>query len=342
MLGFTTMLAATAALTAVAGEGRLERFREARPQMGSTFEITLYAPDSQTARRGFDAAFSRIEQLNDVFSDYESDSETSRLSGMAPMDSPRVVSADMWAVLRSSLELNERSNGAFDVTVGPLTRLWRRARRRRQMPSQERLQAALKAVGRGNVQLDETAKTVQLTAAEMRLDFGGVAKGYAADQALKALQAAGIARALVNGGGDMVLGAAPPDRAGWRVGVAPLNPQDAPSHVLELVHCAVATSGDAWQFVEIGGIRYSHIVDPRTGLGVNQRSSVTVVAGDGMTADSLASAVSVLGPAEGLKLVEQTCGASCLIVWLKDGVPVTQYTRGFPFQSESPSGESTE
>ena len=332
MLILTCMLTVTA-LTAVADEGRLERYKEVRAAMGSTFEITLYAPDDKTARRGFDAAFARIEQLNAIFSDYEADSEASRLSGLAPMDSPVSVSPDMWTVLAWSQKLNEQSGGAFDVTVGPITKLWRRARRQKRMPSEGRLQPALHSVGRSCVQLDDTTKAVRLTAADMRLDFGGVAKGYAADQALKSLQAAGITRALVNGGGDMVLGDPPPDGPGWRIGVAPLEPQDPPSHVLELDNCAVATSGDAWQFVEIDEIRYSHIVDPRTGLGVTRRSSVTVIARNGMTADALASAVCVLGPAKGLQLVERTCGAACLVVWVQDGKLVTEHTSRFPLPS---------
>ena len=327
---FTWLFTATALLAAVADVGRLERYQEVRPAMGSTFEITLYAPDDATARRGFDSAFDRIEQLNATFSDYQSDSEASRLSRSAPMESPVAVSPDMWKVLQWSQKLSEQSDGAFDVTVGPITKLWRRARRQNRMPSQERLLSALQSVGRTKVHLDEGAETARLTAADMRLDFGGVAKGYAADEALRSLQAVGITRALINGGGDMVLGAPPPDRSGWRVGVAPLEADEPPSQVLELADCAVATSGDAWQFVEIDGIRYSHIVDPRTGLGVTQHSSVTVIARDGMTADGLASAVSVLGPAKGVQLVDRTCGAACLVVWAENGKTATQHSRRFP------------
>jgi thiamine biosynthesis lipoprotein len=337
MLILTCLLSTTIAAP-VPDEGRLERYERVHPAMGSTFEIVIYSPDEQTAQVGIDAAIARIEQLNQVFSDYESDSEASQLSRMAPMDRPVRVSSDMWSVLQWSQKLSESSGGAFDVSVGPVTRLWRRARRQKRMPSEDRLQQALDAVGREHVHLDDTSKTVRLSAGGMRLDFGGVAKGYAADQALESLRAAGITRGLVNAGGDMVLGDPPPDRSGWRVGVAPLDPQQPPRQILVLSNCAVATSGDAWQFVEIDGIRYSHIVDPRTGLGVTQRSSVTVVARDGLTADGLASAVSVLGPTKGLQLVDGICGAACRVVWLEDDEVKTLHTSRFPSRNQLGSG----
>ncbi len=295
------------------------RFEATRPSMGSTFEITLYAPDEAAAREAFEAAFARIEQINAIFSDYDSDSEASRLSRSAPMQSPAAVSPEMWKVLTWSQSLSERTEGAFDVTVGPLTRLWRRARRQRRLPSEERLRQALSSVGYRDIQLDPEIKSVRLTASDMRLDFGGVAKGFAADEARRALKERGISRVLINGGGDVTVGCPPPGQVGWRVGVAPLEPNAPPSRVLELANCAIATSGDAWQYVEIDGTRYSHIVDPHTGLGLTRRTSVSVIARDGMTADALASAVSVLGPERGLPLVDDTCDAACLVVQMEDG-----------------------
>jgi len=333
-MSLLTYLLAVTACTAVAAREDLSRFEQIHPAMGSTFAITLYAPDQETARRGFEAAFARIDQLNAVFSDYDAGSEARRLSSAAPMPSPVSVSDDMWTVLAWSQKLGGFSGGAFDVTVGPITRLWRRARRQKKMPSDERLRQALRSVGSEYIHLDRAAKTVQLTGTDMRLDFGGVAKGYAADQALKSLAAVGITRALVNAGGDVVLGDPPPDRTGWRVGVAPLEPREPPSQILLLAHRAIATSGDAWQFVEIDGIRYSHIVDPHTGLGITRRTSVTVIARDGMTADALASAVCVLGPSKGMELIERTCGAECLIVYVEDGKVKTKRSSRFPGAGE--------
>jgi thiamine biosynthesis lipoprotein len=309
--------------------GRLQRFQEVRPAMGSTFEIIVYAADEGTARRGLDAAFARIEKLNAIFSDYESESEASRLSRAAPMQTPVTVSSEMWTVLDASLRFSEQTDGAFDVTVGPVTKLWRRARRQKQLPTEERLREALSSVGFRHVVLDHKAKTVRLATAGMRLDFGGVVKGFAADEALKLLREQGISRALVNASGNMTLGHPPPDQEGWRIGVAPLQPEDPPTRILLLSNCGVATSGDAWQSVEIGGQRYSHIVDPQTGLGLTDRSSVTVVARDGMTADVLATAVCVLGPTKGIDLIDRTSDAACLMVRQEGERVQTYQSRGF-------------
>jgi thiamine biosynthesis lipoprotein len=165
----------------------------------------------------------------------------------------------------------------------------------------------------------------------MRLDLGGIAAGYAVDEALRVLNAHGITRAMVNGSGDIGVSDPPPGVQGWRIGIAPLEkPDAAPSRYLLLSNAAVTTSGDAFQFVEIGGQRYSHIVDPRTGLGLTDRSSVTVVARDCITADSLATAVSVLGPEKGLELIEATPGAAALIFHLSAGGPVVRESRRLP------------
>ena len=295
--------------------------------MGSTFEIILYAPDEPTARRAMDAAFARIDQLNQVFSDYEPASEAGRLSHASPMAEAVPVSEEMFNVLDYSLRLSRVTDGAFDITVGPLSRLWRRARRLRELPAPQLLDEALASVGYRYLELDADGRKARLTAPGMRLDFGGVGVGYAVDEALKVLNQHGLTRALVNGSGDIVLGDPPPDEPGWRIGVAPLEPDQPPSRLLRLAHCGVSTSGDAWQYVEIDGRRYSHIVDPKTGLGLPTRSSVTVIARDGMAADALATAATVLSVERGLALVEQTCGAACLIVRIEDEKPVVFESR---------------
>jgi thiamine biosynthesis lipoprotein len=323
----STLLLLVAAAISAADDEQLQRFREIRPGMGSTFEIILYAPDEQTAQRALDAAFARIEQLNGVFSDYDSQSEAGRLSHASPMPEAVPVSDDMFAVLDYSAQLSRATDGAFDITVGPVSRLWRRARRQRQLPAADRLQETLASVGYQHLELDADGRKARLTAPGMRLDFGGVAVGFAVDEALKVLNQLGLTRVLVNGSGDMALGDPPPGETGWRIGVAPLEPDQPPSRLLRLAHCGVSTSGDAWQYVEIDGRRYSHIVDPQTGLGLTTRSSVTVIAPDGMAADALATAVSVLSAERGLALIERTCQAACLIVRVEGEKPQTVESR---------------
>jgi thiamine biosynthesis lipoprotein len=282
--------------------------------MGVLFTLVLYAPDRDTANSGFDAAYARIRQLNGVLSDYDSRSEARRLCAAAPHSQGVQVSDDLWRMLSHAQRLSRRTDGAFDVTVGPLTKLWRRAHRRREYPPADRLAQARRAVGYRYVELDEQQRTVRLTRPDMRLDFGGLAKGFAADEALKVLRERGLDRALVNASGDIAAGQPPPGKSGWKIGVAPLEPGGAPSRFLVLFDAAIATSGDAFQFVEIDGTRYSHIVDPRTGEGLRSRSSVSVIARDGTTADGLASAVSVLGPEKGMRLIEETRDTAAFIV----------------------------
>jgi thiamine biosynthesis lipoprotein len=293
----------------------LSRFEFTQPQMGLPFRIVLYAPDTNTANTAAKAAFARISQLNDCLSDYDSDSELSRLSRTAGEDKAVAVSADLWTVLERSQALAKRTDGAFDVTVGPVVNLWRKARREKKLPPANRLEAALAAVGWRKLELDPRARTAKLLAPDMRLDLGAIAKGYAVDEALNVLRAQGVTCALVAGGGDMAAGDAPPGKRGWRIEVAPLDVSNAPpARFVLLRNRALATSGDIFQRVEIDGVRYSHIVDPRTGMGLIDHSLVTVIARDCTTADSLATAVSVLGPFNGLQLIEQTPRVAAHIV----------------------------
>ncbi len=299
---------------AAPSSGETSRFEFREPHMGTEFKLVLYTSDEARARRASRAAFERIEAINASLSDYDPESELMRLCARAG-GPPLPVSDDLFRVLSRAQALSKRSDGAFDVTIGPVGRLWRRARRNRLMPDPKLLAQARELVGFENVRLDAERRTVQLRKPGMKLDLGGIAKGFAADEALKRLRDLGIKQALVAAAGDIAVGDPPPGSDGWTVDVAPLKAATlGPAPRLKLVNQAVSTSGDAEQFVEIEGVRYSHILDPRTGLGVVGRSSATVVAPDATTSDSLATALSVLGPEKGLKLVEETEGAAAFYV----------------------------
>lgn len=292
----------------------LERHEFTQVQMGMPFRVVLYARDEATANEATRLVFSRIKQLNAVFSDYEPDSELNRLCQTAGQGKAVPVSEDLRKVLTRSLELSRVSGGAFDVTVGPVVRLWRKSRRLKRLPTEAEITAARALVGYQHVRLDDKAGTVELLKPGMQLDLGGIAVGYAIDDCLALLKSKGITSALIDGSGDIGVSDAPPGTSGWRIGVAPLEAEAEPSRFLVLKNAAVTTSGDAFQFVEFGGKRYSHIVDPATGLGLQDRASVTVVARDCTTADSYATAVCVMGPAGGLELIEATPNAAALIV----------------------------
>jgi len=299
--------------------------------MGLPFRIVLYAPDAASADAGARAAFERIEHLNRVLSDYDPDSELSRLGQKSGSGEAIVVTRDLWTVIARAQALAEQTDGAFDLTVGPLVHTWRRARRKRELPS-EALLAEMKArVGWRHVALDAATGSVRLLRKDMRLDAGGIAKGYALDAALEVLKTRGLPHALVSGGGDYRAGAPQPGAEGWKIEVAPLDaPGAPPPEIVVLRDEALATSGDIFQHLEIGGVRYSHIVDPRTGMGLTDHSLVSVLAPDAITADSLATAISVLGPEKGIALAENTPGAGARIVRMLGGRIEARSSKAWP------------
>lgn len=307
------MVAVLAAGGRLAAGERLDRYEFSQVEMGVPFKALLYAADEAHAKRAAKAAFDHVAELNRILSDYDEQSELSRLSAGAPHAAPVPVSEPLWHVLVRSQALAAESEGAFDVTVGPLVRLWRRARREHELPSPERLAAARAAVGYRLLELNERQRAVRLAAPGMRLDVGGIGVGYAVDEALAVLERCGIERALIDASGDIGAIGPPPGKEGWSVGLVGVDPTAAPTEFLSLAHAAIANSGDAFQHVEIDGVRYSHIVDPHTGLGLVDRSSVTVYAHDCITADSLATAISVLGPERGIELAKRH-GAAVRIV----------------------------
>lgn len=296
------------------GRPALTRFEYSEAHMGTSFKLVLYARDRDSATRASKAAFTRIAQLDAIMSDYRETSELASLnrrSGAGPVR----VSEDLFRVLVAAEEMARRTEGAFDVTVGPVSRVWRRARRTGEMPEPDRLERALALVNYRSLELDAENSTVRLAKAGMLLDLGGIAKGFAADEAMAVIKSHGITTALVAAGGDIAVSGKPPGSSGWTIGVATAGSSaERPARMLVMTEGAVSTSGDAQQYVEIGGTRYSHIVDPRSGLPLTGRASVTVAARNCTMSDSLATAVSVLGPEKGLGLVEATASASALIV----------------------------
>jgi thiamine biosynthesis lipoprotein len=271
----------------------LQRFEFSRPAMGTEFRILCYAPDSSTALRASNAAFDRIAAIENSMSDYREDSEISRLAtiaGVAKKD--MAVSEDLWKVLSYAKDVSKRSEGAFDVTTGALTKLWRRAFRQMEFPDSAALDSARATVGYKDLVLGKN-NAVQLKKPGMRIDLGGIAKGFAVDEAMAVLQSQGINVALVDGGGDLRAGEAPPGTMGWLVEKPQFSGGQPVSEKVPVKNAALATSGDTYRFLEYQGKRYSHIIDPRTGLGVTSRQIVTVTAPTCMMADAWATAMSV-------------------------------------------------
>jgi FAD:protein FMN transferase len=274
----------------------LRRYSFSSPGMGTAFNITLYAPENRyaDAEAAVLAAFERVTALNAIFSDYEPNSEINRFAATAPKPWPG--SPDLLALSARALEFAQATEGAFDPTIGQLTRLWRSSRQRQKLAPPDRLQKALYSSGWHQLQINDQSLT--LSKPGVLLDFGGIAKGYAADQMLALLRTKGFPIAIVLAGGDTAAGDPPPDSPGWTVTLRTGIKDNAPVN-LSLANQSVSTSGDLHQFIELDGIRYSHIIDPKTGLGLTRRIACSVIAPDTTTSDALATALCILGPEKG-------------------------------------------
>ncbi len=333
------------------GESTLERYEFSHASMGTEFRIVLYAPAAPAARRAAEAAFARVDELDRRLSDYRPESELSRLSAAAGSGGAVPLSQDLWSVLEAAQSIATLTDGAFDVTVGPFTRLWRWASRRGRLVPPDRLAEARSAVGHRLLRLDADRRTATLERPGMRLDLGGIGKGYAADAALATLRTRGIDRALVDAGGDVVAGAPPPGKAGWPIevptamttdeSIARSGPESSPqssaaptsessTEWIALARGAIATSGDVSRFVVVDGVRYSHILDPRTGIPLRDRRVVAVLAPTATRADALASALSVLGPGSGVTLADGLAGVHARIIELNGTGRRPVESRGWP------------
>jgi thiamine biosynthesis lipoprotein len=288
----------------------LKGYEYKQVHMGVLVRLVVFAADEQTAEEACRAAYKRIAELDDCMSDYRAGSELNRLCRQAG-GAPVAVSEDLFKVLAHSRELSRRSQGAFDVTVGPYVALWRNARKTGQFPTEQELEQARQLVGWQKMVLDPGKRTVQLLVAGMKLDLGGIAKGYAGDCAIEILRQHGMPIAFFEAGGEFVVGAAPPGRPGWIIEVTN-DLSGSRSRLIFVKNQAVSTSGDTEQFVVFHGRRYSHIISPLTGVGLTESLLVTVVARNGMTSDGLSTAVSVLGPAMG-KAVAKSYSAKTYI-----------------------------
>ncbi len=283
--------------------------------MGVPFRMVLYARSSEQAERASQEAFKRVEALNQILSDYEYDSELSVLSRSSGSGEPQVLSRELWHVLSRSQEMARETDGAFDVTVGPFVSVWRKARRERTLPSPEKLVELKQSVGHHLLILNPKTRSALLKAPRMRLDLGAIAKGFVVDEALRVLKKQGIRSALVAAAGDLAVSEAPVGKKGWEIAVGKhdlLSPSS--SSVMSIKNQGLATSGDLFQHVDIQGKRYSHILNPKTGMGLTDHSLVTVIAKDCITADSWSTAISVMGPKPGISAAEQHAGVAAYVL----------------------------
>lgn len=307
---FALLLVILLAALALFGRGGEDsgEFRRARVLMGTVVEITLLDGGAGSdAEAAMEAAFSAMAEVEERMSAHRDDSEVAQLNAA---DKPLEVSAATAEVLELGLHVAAASAGAFDLTLGRLKALWGFDGDAPRVPSDPEIAAALQGIGPASLRLE--GRRVTKGDAALRVDLGAVAKGYAVDRAVAALQAAGIRHASVNAGGDLRL-LGDHDGRPWRIGIQhPRDPQGV-LVTLELADAAVVTSGDYERFFEVEGVRYHHILDPRVGRPADACQSVTVVAASAAEADALATAAFVLGPEAGRRLVESRGGLALFV-----------------------------
>ncbi len=301
------------------------------PHMGCLWTLTLPDTPPETAEKASADVFSEIARLNRIFSDYEPASELNLLCGKAGQDQPVAVSPELFDILQRSLRMADFSGGLFDITLAPCVRLWRRSRRRGELPDAESLGKARALTGWQNMELDETRRTVRLTKPGMQLDLGGIAKGWTQDACLGLLRERHhITCCLLDAAGEVAAGTPPPGRAFWQIGLHAV-PGGKPSRI-PLKEGNAATSGDHYLFVEIGGRRYSHIIDPRTGLGSTISRQGTIIAPTGAAADPLTKLICLMEPVGSLALLAERFPEVQALVseYRPDQPPRLARTPGFP------------
>lgn len=278
-------------------EERLFQYKE--PLMGTLFSIQLYAPDQASADNAADAAFAKARQLEKTFSSFDPESELSKLNS-APPRQAIPLSLTLYSALQTALDIASKSEGAFDPTLGPYIRLWKRSSSRGELPSAEQLSQARAASGYNKLILKQQCATKSVD--HMRMDLGGIGKGLAIDAMAAILTKQGIKRFCLSSSSDIFAADPPPQQKAWIIHHG--------NSSIPLKHQAISSSGDKHQHIHIAGISYSHIIDPTTGLGLLHHRQTSIIAPTACLADALATACSIL-PAHKVKaLLRQYQGSS--------------------------------
>ena len=287
-----------------------------RLAMGTFARIVAIAPDANTARKAIEAAFEQIENIENLCSFYKSDSEVSEINRNA-YDNPVVVSEITFEIIRKSIEFSRLSDGAFDITVGALEDLWRKAAKENLVPSQTDLENVHSKIGYEKIIIAPNDKSISFAADGIQIDLGAIAKGFAIDKAIEAAKKIGAIGAMVDIGGDIrCFGWSPDGKKFWQIGLQEPNPKSEDKSILtlKLNDFAVATSGDYQRFVLIDGKKYSHIMNTKTGKSSSGLASVSVICKSCTEADALATAVSVMGIEKGLCLIEQLPQTEAILI----------------------------
>jgi thiamine biosynthesis lipoprotein len=300
-------------------EDGIEKYTFSQACMGTMFKIVVYSPYSYSDTATIiEQAYDLAEEMNNIFSDYMADSEVGEFNRCEPNE-PQRASSHLIDLLKSSKKISLRTQGNFDPTCGSLSRLWRLSRRTNKLPSPKKLEAAKAACGFSNLKIENSSALITKLNPDTRLDFGGIAKGYTADKMLELLKNKGLSSSSISAGGDIVLGDPPPGKDGWRVQIIPYRNKNRKPTTIKISNAAVSTSGNTEQAITINGQRYSHILNPISGLGLIHENAATVIAPSGTYSDPLATALCIMGK-RAIEIINESSHTEAILFLKKDQI----------------------
>ena len=292
----------------------MQVFKRSLKLMGNRFEISVVGTEASWAEERIDAAVDEIRRIERLLTTYDESSETNLINRHAGL-SPVRVSAETFQLIFRSQRISRLTQGAFDISYGSIDkRLWNFDATMTRLPDAATARRMVRLIDYRNILLDDANGTVFLKLAGMRIGFGGIGKGYAAERAKQVMQSMGVTSGIVNASGDLSVWGGDPTGAPWKIGIVHPDASDRPFGFLQLSNMAIATSGNYEKFVVIGGRRYSHTIDPRTGLPVTGIKSVTVVTPNAEIADAMATPIMIMGIRAGLDMINQMKDIECVLI----------------------------
>ncbi|HEY0434612.1 MAG TPA: FAD:protein FMN transferase [Chitinophagaceae bacterium] len=289
-------------------------FKRQLPLMGNSFEISVVSDDETWANDRIDEAVGEIRRIEKLLTTFSNDSETYLINENAGLHAVP-VSSETFQLIERSIRISRMTQGAFDITYGSIDkRLWNFDKTMTSLPSLEKAKEAVRLINYRNIMLDPSAGTVFLKEKGMRIGFGGIGKGYAAEMAKNVMRAAGVDSGVVNASGDLAAWGFQPNGEPWTIGIAHPDSANFPFSYMNITDRAVATSGSYEKYVIIGGKKYSHTIDPRTGLPVRGIKSVTIISPNAELSDALATPVIIMGVNAGIHLINQLNEVECVVI----------------------------
>jgi len=282
--------------------------------MGNRFEFTVIAENIERANIAIDAAIQEVSRIEDLLSTFKESSQTNEINRFAGIR-PVKVEPEVFQLIRRSLKISEITQGAFDITYGSIDQsLWNFDTKMTALPDKDVARKSVRLINYHNVLLNEEACTVMLKYEGMRIGFGGIGKGYAADKAMQVLKSMGVESGIVNAAGDLVTWGNQLDGSPWTIGIADPNQKARPFSALNISNMAIATSGNYEKYAIVQGKKYSHTIDPKTGFPVSGVKSVSIICPSAELADALATPVMVMGTKVGLDMINQINQVASIVI----------------------------